>query len=87
MLENVVSSGTGRRMQIKGYSFGGKTGTAQKAGPRGYEKGKYFSSFYTFFPADNPKYAILVTANEPQGKYYGASVALLCCKKNCITIY
>ena len=47
-----------------------------KAGPNGYESGKYFSSFFTFFPVDNPKYSILVTVDEPHGAYYGASVAL-----------
>ncbi|WP_156299244.1 penicillin-binding protein [Streptobacillus canis] len=76
ILEEVVSSGTGRGIQLEGYRVGGKTGTAQKAGPNGYEPGKYFSSFFTFFPADNPKYSILITVDEPHGQYYGASVAL-----------
>lgn len=76
ILEEVVSSGTGRGIQLEGYRIGGKTGTAQKAGPNGYEAGKYFSSFFTFFPADNPKYSILITVDEPHGAYYGASVAL-----------
>lgn len=76
MLEQVVTSGTGRGISIPGYRLGGKTGTAQKAGPRGYERGKYFSSFFAFFPADKPKYSILITVNEPHGAYYGAAVAL-----------
>lgn len=76
ILENVVTSGTGRGVIIPGYRIGGKTGTAQKAGPRGYEKGKYFSSFFAFFPADKPKYSVLITINEPHGAYYGAAVAL-----------
>lgn len=76
MLEQVVTSGTGKGIIIPGYRIGGKTGTAQKAGPRGYEKGKYFSSFFAFFPADKPKYSILITVNEPHGAYYGAAVAL-----------
>lgn len=76
MLEQVVTSGTGRGIAIPGYRIGGKTGTAQKAGPRGYERGKYFSSFFAFFPADKPKYSILITVNEPHGAYYGAAVAL-----------
>ncbi|WP_431989584.1 penicillin-binding transpeptidase domain-containing protein [Sneathia sanguinegens] len=76
MLENVVTSGTGKGIFIPGYRLGGKTGTAQKAGPHGYEKGKYFSSFFAFFPADKPKYSILITVNEPHGAYYGAAVAL-----------
>lgn len=76
LLEKVVTSGTGRQVAIDGYRIGGKTGTAQKAGPKGYEKGKYFSSFFAFFPADKPKYSILITVTEPQGAYYGAAVAL-----------
>ena len=76
ILEKVVSEGTGQGIKLEGYRLGGKTGTAQKAGPNGYETGKYFSSFFTFFPVDNPKYSILVTVDEPHGSYYGASVAL-----------
>ncbi|CAM3176017.1 penicillin-binding protein [Streptobacillus ratti] len=76
ILEEVVSSGTGRGIKLDGYRIGGKTGTAQKAGPNGYEYGKYFSSFFSFFPADKPKYSILITVDEPHGQYYGASVAL-----------
>ena len=75
-MEAVVTKGTGRGVQIPGYRIGGKTGTAQKSGNRGYEVGKYFSSFFAFFPVDNPKYAILIKVNEPKGSYYGAAVAL-----------
>ncbi len=77
-MEAVVTRGTGQAAQIKGYRIGGKTGTAQKSGIGGYQKGRYFSSFFAFFPANNPKYAILVTINEPKrtGNYYGATVAL-----------
>lgn len=75
-MEAVVTKGTGRGVRIPGYRIGGKTGTAQKSGNRGYEAGKYFSSFFAFFPVDNPKYAILIKVNEPQGAYYGAAVAL-----------
>ena len=75
-MEAVVTKGTGRGFQIPGYRIGGKTGTAQKSGNRGYEAGKYFSSFFAFFPVDSPKYAILITVNEPKGAYYGAAVAL-----------
>ena len=76
ILEGVVSSGTGSALKLVGYRIGGKTGTAQKAGEHGYEYGKYFSSFFTFFPADKPKYSILITLDEPHGAYYGAAVAL-----------
>ena len=75
-MEAVVTRGTGRNAYIPGYRIGGKTGTAQKSGVGGYTKGKYFSSFFAFFPADKPKYALLITINEPKGTYYGAAVAL-----------
>ena len=76
-MEAVVNRGTGKGAYIPGYRVGGKTGTAQKSGVGGYTKGRYFSSFFAFFPADHPKYALLITINEPKGgKYYGAAVAL-----------
>lgn len=81
MLSSVVNEGTGRGVKIPGYTIGGKTGTAQKAGSNGYEKGKYYSSFFAFLPIDKPKYAIIITVDEPQGVYYGASVALPPAKK------
>lgn len=76
IMESVVDKGTGRGTRIEGYKIGGKTGTAQKAGSRGYAGGGYVSSFFAFFPVDKPKYTILVTIDEPKGQYYGAQVAL-----------
>ena len=77
-MEAVVTKGTGKGAQIKGYRIGGKTGTAQKPGVKGYEGRKYFSSFIAFFPVDNPKYIILISINEPKvgGKHHGSEVAL-----------
>ena len=75
-MEAVVNYGTGKNAYISGYRVAGKTGTAQKSAVGGYTKGKYFSSFFAFFPADKPKYAMLITVNEPKGNYYGADVAL-----------
>lgn len=77
-MEAVVTKGTGKGAQIKGYRIGGKTGTAQKPGVKGYEGRKYFSSFIAFFPVDNPKYIVLISINEPRtgGKHYGGEVAL-----------
>ena len=77
-MEAVVTKGTGKGAQIKGYRIGGKTGTAQKPGVKGYEGRKYFSSFIAFFPVDNPKYIVLISINEPKvgGKHYGSEVAL-----------
>lgn len=77
-MEAVVIKGTGKGAQIKGYRIGGKTGTAQKPGVKGYDNRKYFSSFIAFFPVDNPKYIILISINEPKvgGKHHGSEVAL-----------
>ena len=75
-MEASVNRGTGGGAYIPGYRVGGKTGTAQKAEKGGYGN-RHISSFFAFFPADKPKYAILITISEPKGgKYYGAQVAL-----------
>ncbi|VWL85475.1 penicillin-binding transpeptidase domain-containing protein [Oceanivirga miroungae] len=84
LLYSVVETGTGRSAKINGYNIGGKTGTAQKSGKGGYIKGKYFSSFFSFFPADNPKYSIIITVNEPNNEkkiYYAAVVAVPAVRK------
>ena len=78
MMAEVVEGGTARNAAIKGYSIGGKTGTAQKvkANGIGYEDGVYVSSFVGIFPIENPQYAILVVIDNPKGRYYyGSSVA------------
>ena len=75
-MEASVNRGTGGGAYIPGYRVGGTTGTAQKAEKGGYGN-RHISSFFAFFPADKPKYAILITISEPKGgKYYGAQVAL-----------
>lgn len=77
MMVETVRSGTGVLAQIAGYSIAAKTGTAQKALPgQGYVKGKYVASFEGFFPAEAPKYLILVVLDEPGGReYYGSETA------------
>lgn len=76
ILEEVVSDGTGRNAYIEGYRVGGKTGTAQKAGPGGYMQGKYVASFLGVAPVDNPRLVALVVVDEPQGyPYYGGTIA------------
>lgn len=72
ILESVVSEGTGNKAYIPGYRIGGKTATSEKL-PR--RSGKYIASFLTFAPAENPQVLSLVLINEPQGNYYGGSVA------------
>ena len=72
LLEKVVSEGTGKNAAIKGVSIGGKTATSQTL-PR--SANKYIASFLGFAPADNPKVLGLVIINDPQGVYYGGTIA------------
>jgi stage V sporulation protein D (sporulation-specific penicillin-binding protein) len=72
ILEGVVSEGGGTKAYIDGYSIGGKTATSQKL-PRG--SGKYISSFIGFAPADNPVVMAAVLIDEPEGTYYGGTIA------------
>lgn len=80
-LERVVSNGTGRNAYIPGYRVGGKTGTAQIAGPGGYQQGKYVASFMGVAPVNDPRLVALVVVEEPQGIYYGGTVAAPVFKK------
>ncbi|MDQ2869908.1 MAG: transpeptidase family protein [Acidobacteriota bacterium] len=76
MLVGVVENGTGAEAAIPGFSVAGKTGTAQKAGPGGYQRGRHVPNFVGFAPAENPKIVGVVVVEEPQGnKYYAAAVA------------
>lgn len=77
MLELVVQpGGTALRAQVAGYRVGGKTGTAHKLGPNGYEKDKYVGSFVGMVPASNPRLIMAVMIDEPTGKdYYGGTIA------------
>ncbi len=75
MLENVVSEGSGKNAYIEGYRVAGKTGTAQKYENGVIAQGKYVSSFIGYFPANSPKYLALVIVDEPEGQYYGSTVA------------
>ncbi|MCD6507248.1 penicillin-binding protein 2 [Candidatus Poribacteria bacterium] len=75
MLNLVVKEGTGTNAQIEGVEVAGKTGTAQKAGRRGYSREKFVSTFVGFFPMDSPSYSIVVVIDEPEGKHHGGDVA------------
>lgn len=72
MLEKVVAEGGGSKCAIEGYRIGGKTATSEKL-PRG--TGRYISSFIGFAPADNPVVMAAVLINEPEGTYYGGTIA------------
>ncbi len=72
VLEQVVSEGSGKRAKIDGFSIGGKTATSQTL-PR--SANKYISSFLGFAPAENPQVLALTIINNPQGIYYGGTIA------------
>jgi stage V sporulation protein D (sporulation-specific penicillin-binding protein) len=72
LLEKVVSEGTGKNAKIEGFSIGGKTATSQTL-PR--SEHKYISSFLGFAPAEDPQVLVLVVINNPQGIYYGGTIA------------
>ncbi|MCD7761730.1 MAG: peptidoglycan glycosyltransferase [Lachnospiraceae bacterium] len=72
LLEQVVDGGSGKNAYIEGYRIGGKTATSETL-PRG--QGKYISSFVGFAPADDPQVICLCVINNPQGTYYGGTIA------------
>ncbi|MCI5640156.1 MAG: peptidoglycan glycosyltransferase, partial [Lachnospiraceae bacterium] len=72
ILESVVTEGSGHKASVEGYSVGAKTGTSEKL-PR--RSGKYIASCLGFAPADNPKVLVAVLIDEPQGIYYGGTIA------------
>ena len=72
VLEQVVSEGTGHNAYVEGFRIGGKTATSEKL-PR--RSGKYIASFLGFAPADNPQVIAMVIIDEPQGLYYGGTIA------------
>ena len=72
ILEQVVSEGRGKNAKIEGYRIGGKTATSEKL-PRSLKK--YISSFVGFAPADDPQVIALITIDEPEGIYYGGTIA------------
>ena len=72
ILESVISQGSGNKAYIEGYTIGGKTATSQTL-PR--SANKYISSFIGFAPAENPEVIALVVIHNPQGIYYGGTIA------------
>ena len=71
-MESVVSEGSGKNAYIDGYRIGGKTATSQTL-PRSARK--YISSFIGFAPADDPQILGMVIIYNPQGIYYGGTIA------------
>ncbi len=72
LLESVVSEGSGSNAYIEGYSIGGKTATSQTL-PR--SANKYIASFIGFAPTDDPQILGMVVIHNPQGVYYGGTIA------------
>ncbi len=72
ILEQVVAEGSGNKAAVEGFRIGGKTATSEKL-PRSLKK--YISSFIGFAPADDPQVIALITIDEPEGIYYGGTIA------------
>ena len=72
LLESVVSEGSGKNAYVEGYRIGGKTATSQTL-PR--SANKYISSFVGFAPADDPEILGMCVIYDPQGIYYGGTIA------------
>nr|WP_192930110.1 stage V sporulation protein D [Alkaliphilus pronyensis] len=74
IMESVVSEGSGKAAYIPGYSVGGKTGTAQKVIDGKYAPGYYVASFIGVAPTDDPRLAVLVIVDEPNGLSHFGSI-------------
>ena len=77
LLEKVVSEGSGKNAALEGFSIGGKTATSQTL-PRSEKR--YISSFLGFAPANHPKIMALLLIDEPEGVYYGGTIAAPVCR-------
>ncbi|HEX5928689.1 MAG TPA: penicillin-binding protein 2 [Solirubrobacterales bacterium] len=76
MLEGVLApGGTASEVSVPGYTLAGKTGTAEVAEDGTYSETKFVASFIGFAPANDPKLLAAVIVDQPQGEYYGGSVA------------
>jgi cell division protein FtsI (penicillin-binding protein 3) len=67
--------GTAKQAALEGYTAGGKTGTAQKVANGHYDPDRWVSSFVGVVPAEDPRLAIIVVVDEPQGSHLGGVVA------------
>jgi len=68
LLRDVVIKGSGKNADVKGYDVGGKTGTANKIVDGKYVKNAVRASFISMFPSSNPRYALLVTLDDPKAE-------------------
>jgi cell division protein FtsI/penicillin-binding protein 2 len=83
LLVQVVDRGTGVNAKLEGINIAGKTGTAQQYISGSYKTKSYTASFAGFFPADDPKVAMVIVLDKPRGNYYGGSVAAPVFKRIC----
>ncbi len=83
LLVEVVDRGTGENARLENLKIAGKTGTAQQYIAGSYKSKSYTASFAGFFPADNPKIAMVIVLDKPRGNYYGGSVAAPVFKRIC----
>ncbi|MGE5578525.1 MAG: penicillin-binding transpeptidase domain-containing protein [Bacillota bacterium] len=74
-LEKVVSIGTGKQAYVPGYRLAGKTGTSKKVIDGKVAESVYQAWFIGFAPANDPRLALLIMVDEPQGAYYGGVIA------------
>ncbi len=78
MMVNVVEQGHGKAAGVEGYRIAGKTGTAQIAGPGGYEEGATIGTFVGFAPVENPRFVMLTRIDRPKdAKFAEVSAAPL----------
>jgi hypothetical protein len=77
VLTGAVKEGTGKQAYLENISIAGKTGTAQLYDTeRGkFDSRKHLASFVGYFPADDPKFVLLIMVRHPKGDYYGGLVA------------
>ncbi len=77
LMRYVVTNGTGRNANVKGYGVMGKTGTADKPSGDGYDERRLVSSFISAFPYEDPTYVVMITFDEPKGlkETYGYATA------------
>ena len=66
MLRETVTRGSGKNAEAEGYEVSGKTGTAEKPGPDGYDPNRNITSFAAVFPASRPQFVVLVVLDEAQ---------------------
>ena len=71
VLEQVVAEGSGRKAAVEGFSIGGKTATSENYP----EAEKIYFFFLGFAPANDPQVIALITIDEPEGIYYGGTIA------------